>query len=97
MEEIKNTKSEDLTFSTLAFARALGYCLQENTGIVIESTPEMKKLQPNFDKVIVFRANNQLNIVECHDDLKDGQPIMFGDDTTIKSKDETEPIEQKEL
>ena len=88
MENTENTNEDgtskkpgdtpiDWLFSSLVFANAIGYLLDENQGILIHLKGEMKQLKPDTDKVIIYRSNDQILIMKCDDDLVDGQPIVM--------------------
>lgn len=74
-------KEEDYIASALVFCRALGFILQENEGIVITKVGEIKKWKKfSTDKLIVYKRSSQINIIECEQDLKDGQIIWVSEE-----------------
>ena len=71
----------DWLLSALIFGGALGHILRENEGVVVKLKNDMLKLsvipKTDFGKVIVYNYNNQIHIVNCDQDLKDGQLIWM--------------------
>lgn len=60
---------EDWLGSSLVFAKALGFLLEEGTGVVVQLAGDMKTLMPGVDKVIVASVGDQIKIIECEEDL----------------------------
>ena len=70
---------EGWRFSKL-FAKVLSTIFLENEGIVIALTEEMKEVFPT-QRVIVYKKDGKIAIMECHDEnLKDGQAISLKDE-----------------
>ena len=70
-------KSEDWLKAALVFVKSLSYLLEQNEGICIHLENDMKLLFPNVDKVIVYKSDTQVKILECNKDLKDGQMVKW--------------------
>ena len=68
---------KDWLATSLLFSKTIGHLLKPNEGIVIELENDMKSLIPNQDKVIVYHNKNQISIVECNSDFKDGQMVYL--------------------
>ena len=75
MDNINDSK--EWLSSALIFTRVLSHLLQENEGIVVQLMGDMKINFPSIEKVIVYAAENQIHIVECTEDLVDGQLILM--------------------
>lgn len=94
MEE--NTKPEgtiggvpttlELTNITLIFGKALGLILQENQGLVVDITGDIK-LDDDVKKVIVFKRENNVHIYKCEEDIPEGTPLSLDTDN-IENKGE---------
>lgn len=72
-------KPEDWLNSALIFARALSIMLDENQGIVVKLTGDMRFYEEKIDKVIVFVKNSTVRIVECNENLNEGTIVMVSD------------------
>lgn len=69
----------DWLFGALAFSRALGKILKEKEGIVVHIVGDMKDLT-EYEKIIIYNSNEMIHIMECTEDLPDGQLIWMHDD-----------------
>ena len=70
----------DWLASALIFGGAIGHILRENEGVVVKLKNDMLKLNlvdTDFGKVIVYKHDTQIHIVNCDQDLKDGQLIWM--------------------
>lgn len=74
-------EAADWLASALIFANALGHLLRENEGIVVKLKNDMLKLkiipETTYGKVIVYNYNDQVHVVNCDQDLKEGQMIWM--------------------
>jgi hypothetical protein len=70
-------KPEDWLATTLIMTKALGNILKENEGIVVELSGDMIEMFPTVNKVIVFNKEGMVHIVECEEDLLNGQMIIM--------------------
>lgn len=74
-------EADDWLASALIFAGALGHILRENEGVVVKLKNDMLKLNlvptTDYGKVIVYNYNDQIHVVNCDQDLKDGQLIWM--------------------
>jgi hypothetical protein len=72
---------EDWLASALVFGKALGHMLRENEGVVVKLENDMLDLkvleETDFNKVIVYNHGDQIHIINCDQDLKDGQLIWM--------------------
>lgn len=68
---------QDLLNASLLFARALGLIFNENEGIVVDVSGDVK-LGDEVKKVIVFRQNNQIHIFKCDEDVEEGMAVNLG-------------------
>lgn len=66
----------ELTNISLIFGRALSLILQENQGLVVNTTTEMS-LNEEIEKVIVFKMKDQIHIYKCEEDLPEGTPLSL--------------------
>ena len=73
----KDDDPKDWLSSALIFTGALSHLLQENEGVVVHLKGDMNLMFPDIDKVIVYRTDTQIRIVDCSDDLPDGQLIVM--------------------
>lgn len=81
---------QDLLNASLLFARALGLIFNENEGIVVDVSGDVK-LGDEVKKVIVFRQNNQIHIFKCDEDVEEGMAVNLGpnpDENTEQSVQE---------
>ena len=70
-------KPEDWLNSALIFARALSIILDENQGIVVKLTGDMKFYEEKIDKVIVFVKDGMVRIIECDENLDEGMIVRI--------------------
>jgi len=72
---------EDWLNSSLIFARTLSLMLKEGEGLVVDIVGDAKfQMDETVKKVIVFKRNHQVVIIECEEDLKEGQFVMIHDE-----------------
>lgn len=75
---------KDWLNSALIFARALSLCLKEREGIVVDIKGDAEfQMDPEVKKVIVFRKDGMTRIIECEDDLKEGQYVIMHEDYNL--------------
>lgn len=68
---------KDWLNSALIFARALSLSLKENEGIVVDIKGDMEfQMDPSIKKVIVFYKEGMTRIIECEEDLEEGQYVI---------------------
>jgi hypothetical protein len=80
-DPMRNDKPDEWLGSSLLFCRAIALILQDNEGIVVVQPEEAKKMKMfKSNKVIVFRQDKQIQIIECEDTLKEGQILWMVDD-----------------
>ena len=70
---------KDWLASSLIFASAIGLILRKNEGIVVKLKGDMVKLieETLYGKVIVWNHGDQIHVIPCEEDLKDGQMIWM--------------------
>lgn len=68
---------EEWLSSSLIFAKALGKILRENEGIVVELVGDMRLIWPTIKKVIVCNYEGMIHVIECEEDLEDGQLVWM--------------------
>jgi len=66
----------ELTNISLVFGRALSLILEENQGLVVDTTKEMQ-LNETVKKVIVFKMKDKIHIYKCDEDLPEGTPLSL--------------------
>lgn len=76
---------QDLLNASLLFARALGLIFNENEGIVVDVSGDVK-LSDEVKKVIVFRQNNQIHIFKCDEDIEEGMAVNLGPNPDEKTE-----------
>lgn len=81
----KNNDLQDALDASIIFAKALGFILQDNQGIVVD-TPTDSKMNEFIQKVVVFKFNEKIHIYKCDDDLQEGTAVLL---------DMSEPSETK--
>ena len=66
----------DRIIALLVFAKAFGYMLQEDEGIVVIPTNDLRGMIPSDIKsLIVFKNEGQIRIIEGGDEYEDGQMV----------------------
>jgi hypothetical protein len=77
----QSDKPEDWLNGALIFARALGLMLNENEGLVVNLTGDLTYYgDESVTKVIVFRKDQMVRIVDCADEkLKEGDFVIISD------------------
>jgi hypothetical protein len=78
---------EEWLSSSLIFAKALGKILREHEGIVIKLEGDMKILWPTVDKVIVANYDGMIHVINCEEDVKDGQLVWLDTPSDIEDGD----------
>jgi hypothetical protein len=75
---------EDWLNSSLIFGRALALLLKEREGVVVDLKGDAK-FMPNLSakKVIVFYKDKMIRVIECEEDLKEGQYVIMHDDYNL--------------
>jgi hypothetical protein len=69
---------QDWLNSALIFARTISLMLKENEGIVVDIIGDAKFLpDPEVSKVIVFKKDGMTRVIECDEDLEEGQYVMM--------------------
>lgn len=66
--------------TSLVFAAALGKILQENEGISIDLTGDMPEYFPGMKRVIVFKENEMVKIMENDQPMPNGQMVWLGEE-----------------
>ncbi len=73
-------KPEDWLNSSLIFARTLSFILQENEGMIIDLHGDMNFFNDeSVKKVIVYKNEGKIRVIECEDDLPEGQFVIVHD------------------
>lgn len=66
----------DRIISLLVFAKAFGHILQENEGVVVVPTNDLRDMIPSDIKsLIVFNSKDQVRIIEGGEEYEDGQMV----------------------
>ena len=66
----------DRIITLLVFAKAFGYMLQEDEGIVVIPTNDLRAMIPSDIKsLIVFNSDGQIRIIEGGNEYEDGQMV----------------------
>jgi hypothetical protein len=64
--------------SALVFARALSLILKEREGIVVDIKGDAQfQMDPEVKRVIVFKEDLTVRIIECQADLEEGQYVKL--------------------
>ncbi len=64
----------------LILTRSLGLILKENEGIVVDLKGDMFFGDDDkIKKVIVFKSQDMVRVIECEDDLKEGSWVIVHD------------------
>lgn len=73
-------RPEDWLNSSLIFARTLSLILQENEGMIVEIQGDMNFFNDeSVKKVIVYKNEGKIRVIECEDDLPEGQFVIVHD------------------
>ena len=67
-------KNSDL-LTALFFKKTLLHILKNNEGVVISVDNDIKPFYPNQDKILVFKYNDNIHILDYEGDLNDGEII----------------------
>lgn len=79
-QEIDESTPEEWLNSSLIFARTLGLILKENEGMIIDLRGDMFwPGEEEVTKVIVYSKDSQIRILECEEDLPEGQFVIVHD------------------
>jgi hypothetical protein len=71
-------RPEDWLNSALVFARALSLILKEREGIVVDIKGDAQfQMDPEVKRVIVFKEDLMVRIIECQADLEEGQYVKL--------------------
>jgi hypothetical protein len=71
---------EDWLNSSLIFARTLSLILQENEGMIVYLQGDMNFFNDkSVQKVIVYKNQGKIRVIECDDDLPEGQFVIVHD------------------
>jgi hypothetical protein len=78
-------KPSDWLNAAMVFARAFASVLQENAGIVVDMTTEIKNTMPegfplDVSKLLVCNVAGKIQIRECRDDIPEGTHVMVLND-----------------
>jgi len=57
------------------FKESLLILLSNNEGVIIRISDEIKPMFPNVEKVIVFKINGDIKIVDYDGDLENGEHV----------------------
>jgi hypothetical protein len=82
----KNIDLQNALDASIIFAKALGFILQNNQGIVVD-VPSDSKMRELIQKVVVFKFNEKIHIYKCEDDLQEGIAVLLD----MSESDETKP------
>ena len=82
----KNIDLQNALDASIIFAKALGFILQDNQGIVVD-VPSDSKMRELIQKVVVFKFNEKIHIYKCEDDLQEGIAVLLD----MSEPDETKP------
>lgn len=73
-------RPEDWLNSSLIFARTLSLILQENEGMIVYLQGDMNFFNDeSVQKVIVYKNQGKIRVIECDDDLPEGQFVIVHD------------------
>lgn len=72
----ENAQIQDLVNATQIFGRALGMIFEESEGVVIDVVGDIK-LDDTTSKVLVYKMNNEINIMKCEQDIPDGTTVKL--------------------
>ncbi len=82
----KNIDLQGALDASIIFAKALGFILQDNQGIVVD-IPSESKMRELIQKVVVFKYNEKIHIYKCDDDIQEGIAVLLD----MSQEDETKP------
>ena len=82
----KNIDLQGALDASIIFAKALGFILQDNQGIVVD-IPSESKMRELIQKVVVFKYNEKIHIYKCDDDIREGIAVLLD----MSQEDETKP------
>ena len=76
-------------FLALLFKKTLNNLLSDNEGMIVSIDNELKPLFPGQEKVLVFKKENIIDVMNYDGDLENGEfiSIDFTDDTNIENND----------
>lgn len=74
-EHGEETESDRIV-TLLVLAKAFGHILQENEGVVVVPTNDIRNMIPaNIKSLIVFNSDGQIHISEGSEEYEDGQMV----------------------
>lgn len=82
----KNIDLQGALDASIIFAKALGFILQDNQGIVVD-IPSESKMRELIQKVVVFKYNEKIHIYKCDDDIQEGIAVLLD----MSQEDESKP------
>jgi len=62
-------------FLSLLFKKTIYNLLSENEGMIVSIDNDIKPLYPGQDKVLVYKINNEIDIINYDGDLENGEFI----------------------
>ena len=73
-----NQIQQDWYKAAMIFAKALGWILDEDQGIIVDlnETTKIPELD-DVNKVIIFRKDNQVHIAPCTEDIAEGETVIL--------------------
>lgn len=80
-------RAEDVLFSMLVFSRAMSIIFNNGEGLLVDLKGDMCELQPELNRVIVFREGDMIKIIDASErtDLKEGDWIQMIDKDNLKN------------
>lgn len=75
-----NANQQDLINATQIFGRALAMLFEDKEGIVVDVVGDIKL--ENASKVLVYKLDNEINIMRCEQDIPNGTTIKLVDEPT---------------
>lgn len=72
----KNIDLENALDASIIFAKALGFILQDNQGIIVD-VPSDSKMREFIQKVVVFKFNKKIHIYKCDDEFQEGIAVLL--------------------
>jgi len=67
--------SNEILITSLLFKKALNNLLKNNEGMVVSVEDKMKPMFPGVEKVLVFKKDDEIHIMEYEGDLENGEFI----------------------